>query len=61
MKAALKREQVKAEIEKRGLHCVPFGQAWHIYGNGVDVLTADLANVDIIQLSPVSWALARHG
>lgn len=51
-----KRRLVLGEISRRGLRCDRQGNGWRVYGRGVDILTADIANVDVKALIPARWA-----
>lgn len=48
----LKREEVRKEIERRGLRCIQQGKAWRVFGIEVDLLVADLAALDVASLQP---------
>ena len=48
----IRREQIKAEIERLGLTVEKRGEAWHVFGKGVDILVADLTFIDRSCLRP---------
>ena len=47
-----KRRAVMAEIQRRGLNVIQQGKAWRVYGINVDILTCDLAQIDLDSLKP---------
>ena len=48
-----RRQAVREAAERRGLKVEPHGRsAWRIHGNGVEVIAADLAAVDMHELRP---------
>ena len=53
-----KRQIAMAEIQRRGLNVIQQGEAWRIYGPGVDLLICDLSELDPTSLIPVRWG---HG
>ena len=55
---SMKRRMAMAEIQRRGLNVIQQGEAWRIYGPGVDLLICDLSVLDPASLTPVRWA---HG
>ena len=50
-----KRRLMLGELSRRGLRCDRHGNGWRVYGRGVDILTSDLANVDVKALGPARW------
>ena len=56
-----KREELRKEIERRGLRCVQQGKGWRVIGQGVDIVAADLAYIDASQLSPANWTIEPVG
>lgn len=42
------------KILERGLRVTPFGQAWRIFGPGVDLLTAKLSSLSSTDLRPAA-------
>ena len=59
-KAAIKREAIKADIERLGLSCVKEGNVWRVSGLGVDILTCDLQYIEPKQLQPATRALDQQ-
>ncbi len=53
---SIRREQIKAEIERLGLDVIQHGNAWRVCGTGVDILVCDLADLDPMSLRPARWA-----
>ena len=51
-----KRRLILGELSRRGLRCDRQGNGWRVYGRGVDILTADIANVDVKALIPARWS-----
>ena len=48
-----RRQAVREAAERRGLTVEPHGRnAWRIHGKGVEVITSDLAAVDMHELRP---------
>lgn len=47
-----RRQRVRQECQERGIAIRQRGKAWHLSGPGIDLLTADLANVEPSLLKP---------
>lgn len=47
-----KEAQARAMVAKAGLELIPFGKAWWIKGNGVDMIVADLGLIAAKDLMP---------
>ncbi|MDX9718945.1 MAG: hypothetical protein RBT67_16380 [Thauera sp.] len=53
-----KAELFLAECRRRGLIVTRVGKAWHIHGNGVDILASDLSFVTIEELNAARWCVS---
>lgn len=49
---AAREARIRALIEQHGLSLMRFGKGWRIYGARIDLVTADLASVDALDLRP---------
>lgn len=61
-----RRQAIREAAERRGLKVDPFGpNAWRIHGKGLDVITTDLAAVEMHELRPPKpgkpWHITHRG
>ena len=61
-----RRQAVREAAERRGLKVEPHGRnAWRIHGKGLEVITTDLAAVDLHELRPPKpgkpWRITHRG
>lgn len=45
-------EKIQAQIIKHGLRVERYGQAWPVFGPGVDLIAADLGALTVADLKP---------
>lgn len=50
--ATKRRERFLSECNQRGIAVMPFGKGWRLTGPGVDLMCADLDNLDGRELCP---------
>lgn len=52
MTATPREDAVRTAAARRGLVIEPFGKGWRVHGPGVDLLTLNLADLDVKALEP---------